>query len=143
MMRWNLHSNVCDVLALGPRTAGRLATVGIRTVAELVAAKPQAIVVRLHEDLISVDTFVAWQCEARLILTFPELPPAASRLLAAVGFDCAERIEHCTPTELLAAIEMSQQKTSVDWLAKTTLPTIAEVGEWIHLARQTKKSFAA
>ncbi len=143
MMQWNLQSNVCDVLALGPRTAGWLATVGIRTVMELLVAKPQAISIRLCETSISVDAIAAWQCEARLILALPELPTSASRLLAAVGYDRAECIGNCTPTELLAAIETAQKKNPTCWLANTTLPTVSEVGEWIHLAQQINKSFAA
>ncbi len=142
-MQWKLQSNVCDVLALGPRTAGRLATVGIRTVAELVAAKPPTIVPRLREDSITVDVFVAWQCESRLILALPQLPSSAARLLAAAEFSSAERIESCTPTELLAEIETAQQKNPAGWLAKTTLPTVAEVSEWIYLAQQTEKIRAA
>jgi len=143
IMQWNLQSNVCDVLALGPRTAGRLATVEIRTVAELLAAKPQTVVVRLCEGSITPDILIAWQYEASLIVALPQLPASAARLLAAAGFRSAERIGYCTPTELLAAIETTQQKKPNGWLAKTTLPTVAEVGEWIHLARESKKSFAA
>ena len=143
MMQWNLHSNVCDVLALGPRTAGRLATVGIRSVAELLAAKPLVVVGRLREVSISVDVFAAWQSEARLILALPKLPTMAVRLLAAAGLSSAERLGDCTPTQLLAAIETAQQKNPVGWLAETALPTVAEVGEWIHLARQSEKLRAA
>ena len=142
-MQWNLQSNVCDVLALGPRTAGRLATVEIRTVAELLAARPQAVVLRLSELSITLEVVTAWQCEARLVLALPQLPALAARLLAAAGFGSAERIGLCTPTELLAAIETAQQKTSAGWLAKTTLPTVAKVGEWIYLAQQSKKTLAA
>jgi len=142
-MQWNLQSNVCDVLALGPRTAGQLATVGIRTVAELVMARPQVIAARIDKKSVTADVLSAWQCEARLILALPQLPTLAVRLLAAARFGSADRITHCTPTELLAAIETVQQNNLNGWLAETTLPTITEVGQWIHLAAQTKKSFAA
>ena len=143
MIQWNLHSNVCDVLALGPRTAGRLATVEIRSVAELLAAKPQAVVARLRESAISFEVFIAWQCEARLVLALPQLSSAAARLLAAAGFGSVQRIGHHTPTQLLAAIEAAQQKNTVGWLAEMTLPTVVEVSEWIRLAQRTEKFCAA
>ncbi len=142
-MQWNLQSNVCDVLALGPRTAGQLATVGIRTVAELVAAKPQAVASRLRETSITVAVLSAWQCEALLILALPQLQASAARVLAAAGYHSRERIAHCTPIELLASIETAQQKTPGGWLAKTELPTVAKVSGWIHLAQQTEKIRAA
>ena len=147
-MEWNLHSNVCDVLALGPRTAGKLATIEIRTVTELLAARPQVAAARISEKLMTADTIAAWQRESQLLIAMPQLPPAAARLLAAAGFGTAHRLGLCSPTELLAAIETAQKKNVVaknaaGWLAETTLPTVSEVGEWIHLARETKKSFAA
>ena len=148
MMEWNLQSNVCDVLALGPRAAGQLATVGVRTVAELVAARPQVVAARIGEKLMTAEVISAWQCESRLILALPQLPAEAARVLAAAGFGSAHRIGLCSPTELLAAIETTHKKNLtaknvVGWLAETALPTIAEVGEWIHLAQPTKISRAA
>jgi len=158
MMEWNLQSHVSDVLALGPRTAGQLAAVGIRTVDELVAARPYVSTARMGEKAITADVFSAWQCESRLILALPQLPSEAARLLAAAGFGSAHRIGLCSPTELLAAIETAKQKaiaeknvaeknvvekSAVSWLAETALPTIAEVSEWIRLAGQTKISRAA
>ena len=142
-MQWNLHSNVCDVLALGPRAAGKLATIGIRTVAELAAARPQVAAARISEKPITADVIAAWQRESQLRVALPQLPAEAARLLAAAGFGTAHRLRLCSPTELLATIETAQQKNAANWLAETPLPSIAEASQWIHLARETKKSFAA
>lgn len=143
MMQWNLRSNVCDVLGLGPRVAGLLATVGIRTVAELLAAKPQAVGGRLRDRSLTTSTITAWQCEAQLILALPELPSTAARLLAAVGLDQARKISQFTPTELLANFEAAQLQNPDGWLAKTMLPTVAEVGNWIYLAQASENFHAA
>ena len=142
-MRWNLNSNAGDVLSLGPRTAGRLATVGIRSVAELLAAKPPAVARRLQEQLLSPQVFAAWQYEARLILELPQLPGAAARLLAAAEIGNVERIRHCTPTELFAMLEAAQQSCPESWLAETDLPSISELSGWIQLAQLPEKTFAA
>ena len=142
-MQWNLQSNACDVLSLGPRTAGRLATVGITTVAELIAAKAPVVAERLDARSIVAETFAGWQREAQLIVGLPELPPTAARLLAAVGLATAEHIRHSTPTELLAALETGQQKNSTGWLAQTTLPSVTEVSRWIRIAAEPQNSYAA
>jgi len=142
-MQWNLQSNAGDVLSLGPRTAGQLAVVGIRTVAELVAASPHAISRRLNEKAISAEIVSEWQRESQLIVALPQLPAKAARLLAAAGFASAKKVGYSTPTELLAAFETAGQNNSASWLAETTLPTIAEISLWIRLAGQIQKSYAA
>lgn len=143
IMRWNLHSNACDVLALGPRTAGQLATVGIRTVNDLLVAQPQVVARRLADSSISSLVLSQWQREAALIVELPELPTDAARLLAAADFARTERIASSTPTELLAALELARQSGTNDWLASIPLPSVAEASLWIEIARQAQKSFAA
>ena len=142
-MRWTLHSNVGDVLALGPRTAGRLRTVGIETVQQLVTAKPPAVAQRLGAGSITAEVLAEWQREAALLLDAPQLSSDAARLLAAAGFRCPEKISRYSPTELLATIEAAQQEHTADWFAETTLPTITEVSQWIHATQSGKKSQAA
>ncbi len=141
-MRWNLHSNACDVLGLGPRTAGQLATVGIRTVSELLAASADVAARRLRSPVISASALSAWQIEARLILELPNFPAEAARFLAAAGVPSAQRIRQLTPTEILALLETAQKKSD-GWLATTSLPTVSTVSDWILLARDAEKSYAA
>jgi len=139
-MLWNLQSNASDVLALGPRTAGQLARVGISTVAELLAAKPQSVVWRLAMD---IDVFGAWQREAQLILALPQLPAVAARMLAEVGLSSVVEINRYAPTQLLAELETAQQKKLGGWLAQTTLPTVVEISNWIRAAQPDEKFYAA
>lgn len=131
MVNWTLTSNACDVLGLGPRAAGRLATVGVRTVNDLLAAKPQAAA----DQQFSADTIASWQREARLIVSLPTLPNDAARILAAVGVSSAERLARSTPTELIAKLEAFwREANSQSWLAQKAKPTSAEVCSWISIA---------
>jgi predicted RecB family nuclease len=131
MVNWTLQSNACDVLGLGPRAAGRLATVGVRTVADLLAAKPQAAADKQY----SADTIAAWQREARLIVSLPTLPNEAARLLAAAGVSSAERLARSTPTELIAKLEaLWRDADSQSWLIRQAKPSSAEVCAWIAIA---------
>ncbi len=133
MVIWTWQSNACDVLGLGPRAAGRLATVGVRTVAELLAAKPQAAADRQF----SAETIAAWQREARLLVAVPQLPTDAARILAAVGIACPERLARSTPTELIAKVEaLWRSVESNSWIAVKAKPTTAEICAWIAFAHQ-------
>ncbi|MEM8945883.1 MAG: DUF4332 domain-containing protein [Planctomycetota bacterium] len=140
-MRWKLHSNAGDVLALGPRTAGRLASVGIRTVADLLSASAHVVATRLRN--FDADQITTWQREASLLVAIPDLSDEAARLLATADCGCVETLAASTPTELFAKLEAARQTTEDRWLVEALMPTIATVSAWIQLARESKKSRAA
>lgn len=145
MPQWTPQSNAADVLSLGPRTAGLLMRVGVRTVVELLAAKPQVVARRLGEDeRFRAEIIELWQREARLVLAMPTLPSHAARVLAAIGVSSREKIARSTPTELLGAFEMaSEQGRCGDWLEKKLPPSISEWASWIRCAQSTLADFAA
>jgi hypothetical protein len=140
MVTWTFQSNACDVLGLGPRAAGRLATVGIRTVTELLAAKPQMAA----DKQFSAETIAAWQREARLVVTVPELPSEAARVLAALDVASAERLARSTPTELIAKVEaLWREQYQHSWLRGKAKPSAGEICEWIKFAQQQVVASAA
>jgi len=144
MPQWNLHSNVADVLSLGPRTAGRLMQVGVRTVADLLAAKPRVVARRIHEGLFSAEVIELWQREAQLVLAVPTLPGDAARVLTAIGYHSAEKITRSTPTELLGAFEATTKTGSMGAPAeKTSPPTISELAVWIRCVQSSINDLAA
>ena len=139
MVTFTWQSNACDVLGLGPRAAGRLATVGVRTVAELWAVQPQAAADRQF----SVETIAAWQREARLLVGVPELSSDAARVLAAIEVASAERLARSTPTELIAKIEaLWRDALPESWVAKKIKPSTAEICAWIGLANQQHQNLS-
>lgn len=140
MVAWTLQSNACDVLGLGPRAAGRLATVGVRTVAELLAVSTQTAA----DKQFSAETIAGWQREARLVVSVPELAGDAARILAAIEIASSERLARSTPTELIARIEaLWRDQQSHTWLAIVTRPTTAEICAWIGYAQHDARANAA
>lgn len=140
MVQWTLQSNACDVLSLGPRAAGRLATVGVRTVAELLAVKPQAAADRQF----SAEMVAAWQRESRLVIALPQLPSDAARILAAIGVSSVEQLLHATPTQLIAEIEsLWREEDAKSWKNVLEKPTVRAVCAWIGVAHQANSSRAA
>jgi len=141
---WTLESNVADVLALGPRTAGRLLRLGVRSAGNLLAAKPHEIAERLKDSRFSAETVAEWQREARLLIEAPELPSDAARLLAAAEYSAAERVARATPTELLAALErLSEDPNRSGWVAQQAKPDVIEVNTWIRCAQHSLAARAA
>jgi hypothetical protein len=139
MIRWNSLSNACDVLGLGPRAAGRLASVGVRTVADLLAASPATLADRKYTDT----TIAAWQCEARLTLAVPELGPA-TRVLAAIGIQSVEQLQRTSPFELVARCEsLWQAESSPSWLVTQPMPAMSDLCRWIELAQEKTTTRAA
>ena len=144
MTRWNYHSNVADVLSLGPRTAGKLMQVGVRTARELLQAKPHALAARLQEQQFAVDLIAAWQREAQLLLELPELDADAARVLAALGYCRKEAIARTTPTELLATWESAlREQPQTSWLRQRPRPSVSEVNSWIQQAHASSPARAA
>ncbi len=144
MTRWTHQSNVADVLSLGPRIAGRLTQLGVRTVTQLLAAKPQAVAERLQDERFSSRIVADWQRETRLLVDAPGLPAEAARRLAAAGFSSAQRIARFTPTELLSELEKSCRAADAsEWLPQQPKPSVKEVNAWIRCAQQAQKNLAA
>ena len=141
MIRWNAKSNVADVLSLGPRTAGRLGQVGIRTADDLLRASPEAVASRLRLDAACVRS---WREETRLVLEIPELAGTPASLLAAVGIGSSEKLERSTPLEVVSKIEaLRRSPDAPTWLLETALPRADEVAEWIGAPRKKANRLAA
>lgn len=144
MAHWNYQSNAADVLSLGPRTAGRLLQLGVRSVRDLLAAKPQAVAQRLQDERFTAETVADWQREAQLLIEAPSLPTEAARLLAVVGYSSAQRVARATPTELLAALEqLADQPHRAKWISQQPRPGVQEVNTWIRCAQQSLAARAA
>ncbi len=136
------QSNVADVLSLGPRTAGLLLRLGVRSVTQLLAAKTQAVAERLGDSRFNAEIVADWQREARLLIEAPTLPAEAARLLAIAGFSASHRVARATPTELLAAIEQLVEQLADDperasWVSQQPRPSVKEVNTWIRCAQQS------
>ena len=117
---------------------------GVRTVADLLAVKPQAIGLRIGDEEFDSESIEAWQREAELVIAAPHLPSQAARVLAIVGFHNPARIARSTPIELLAAIEVAvDQEHRASWLRKNSRPSVSELADWIRCAQQSLTDWAA
>jgi hypothetical protein len=141
MMQWMANSNVADVLSLGPRTAGRLALVGVRTAGQLLDADAAGLALRLAVPQLSSEQLACWQREARLLLAIPGLSCETAQLFVAIDWLRPERIARGTPTELLASVEeKKQEKNCPNWLKNSAMPSVLEASDWIFLVQESSGS---
>ena len=144
MMEWNLRSNVADVLSLGPRTSAKLLRLGVQSVEHLLVAKPHLLSVRLADERIDWKTIACWQREVQLSLSIPQLNACATRLLAVAEFSSLGKIAHCSPTELIAALEqLPAEQKKIAGRTDEGLPDFAEVSDWIACAQKNLRDRAA
>lgn len=99
-----LDDDVVDAPSIGPRTAERLRPVGIRTVRDLLRARPARIAEGAGARHITPDRVLAWQQQARLVCTVPWLRGTHAQLLVGAGYTSAKMIAEADLDAMMAAI---------------------------------------
>jgi predicted flap endonuclease-1-like 5' DNA nuclease len=90
--------------AIGAKTAARLASAGIETVADLLAAEAGALAARLDVGHISAAVVRDWQDQARLMMAVPGLRGTHSQLIVGAGYRTARALAAAEASALSAAI---------------------------------------
>lgn len=129
--------------SIGPKTAARLAAVGLDTVSDLFAADLDAIAKRLNVRHIDAAVLRLWQAQARLVCTVPGLRGHDAQFLTACGVMHIDELESANWEELWSRVEAylktpSGQRT----LREGKPPDAAEVRDWIAAARSTRSAAA-
>jgi predicted flap endonuclease-1-like 5' DNA nuclease len=99
-----LSDNVERAPAIGAKTAARLASAGIKTVADLLSSDPGALAARLDVGHISAAVVRDWQDQARLMMAVPRLRGTHSQLIVGAGYRTAQALAAAESSALLAAI---------------------------------------
>ncbi len=124
-----------DAPAIGPKTATRLATVGLLTVNDLMKADPEQIAESVTMRHITAATVRDWQDFARLVMTVPGLRGTHAQLLAGAGFRTRDEIADAEPTELSAAIlRFATTSNGNRILRDGTPPDIEKIKTWVENA---------
>jgi Domain of unknown function (DUF4332)/Zinc dependent phospholipase C len=99
-------SLLADAPSVGNRTAEKLAAIGIRTVAQLLARSPEEIALRLKLGHIKPDTVSEWQIQARLACRVPNLRMLDVKILVACGICEPEDLAKCEALDLLDRVDL-------------------------------------
>jgi hypothetical protein len=137
-------SAVVEAPSIGGKMAERLATVGIRTVADLLNANPESTAQELDLPRVNAATIVRWQAEARLACRIPELRSCGAQLLVACGLTEPEQVAGAKAAELVAKVRaVSRTTAGRRMLRGGAAPSAERVAAWIRHAAHTRPLEAA
>lgn len=135
----NLSSDVESAPTIGPKTAERLAKVGIVTVSDLLEADPEWVATELNHRRIKAADVALWQHQARLVCQVPNLRGHDAQILVACGIQDSAQLATMNATSLFEIVgPFAKSKEGQKLIRGATEPDSAEVEDWIQWARHQR-----
>lgn len=139
-----LNSPVVDAPSIGASMAGQLETLGVRTVADLLAADVDRLARDLGVPRINGVVIRNWQDQARLVCRIPNLRGHDAQILVGCGVTSPEALAQLEPAKLLAqATGLAQSPKGQRILRGSQAPDLAEVTDWIQWSGHSRTLRAA
>lgn len=137
-------SPVVDAPSIGPKTAERLSSAGIRTVADLLHADASSTAAELNVRHISPAAIASWQYQARLVCCIPELRGYAAQLLVACGLVEPDQVANADPEELARQVRgFAKTKEGQRILRDRSAPEAEKIARWVDFATHQRPLEAA
>lgn len=131
--------DIVDAPSIGPRMAERLAPLGLKTVADLLAANPLATAMSLGQRGIDADTVRDWQDQALLVCSIPGLRGTHAQLLVGAGYRTSGAIANAEPDVLCAAVlAFAASGDGQRVLRNGDSPDIERIKSWAENARAAR-----
>ncbi|GGB73068.1 DUF4332 domain-containing protein [Henriciella pelagia] len=131
-----LDSDVVDAPSIGPKTAERLAKIGITTIADLLDANPMDSADALDTGYITPESFADWQDQARLKMALPSLRVHDVQILVGAGYRSLEAVANASASELLkASIAFVETPEARRIISGSSAPDAEEINSWIGMAK--------
>ena len=128
--------DIVDAPSIGPKMAERLHPIGLKTVADLLAASPVVTALALDIRAIDAQTIVDWQDQARLVCTMPGLRGTHAQLLVGAGFRTAAAVAEVEADVLCARVLAFAASTEGHRVLRSgDPPDIEKIKSWLDNAR--------
>jgi predicted flap endonuclease-1-like 5' DNA nuclease len=135
---------VVQAPSIGPKTARRLETLGVKTIADLLALEPEQGEAAIDAGHISAQTIRDWQAQALLACTVPGLKSREAQALAACGVKDAVDLARRDAVELCDAVArwgLSEEGQRA-W-GNAPAPNEDDVATWIARAKRVAQTGGA
>lgn len=130
--------------SIGPKTAKLLERCGVTTVASLLEAQPEQLATEIGDRRYDADTIAAWQHQARLCCTVPQLRGHDAQFLVACDICTVEELARANSAELFQKVEKYVATPAGERILRGgDRPDLKEVTEWIARAGQGTQQRAA
>lgn len=134
-----LASPVVDAPSIGPKTADRLAEVGIQSVSDFLQADAHSLAVLLAVNYINPKLIQDWQDQARLAVSIPGVRGHDVQLLVASQIRTVEQLVEQIPQKLLnRVLSVALSPAGQRILRDSQPPDLEEVEDWIAWARNAR-----
>ncbi|WP_437187721.1 DUF4332 domain-containing protein [Planctomicrobium sp. SH668] len=144
--KFYLHqdSPIVDAPSIGPRMAERLNAIGIETVSDLLSQIPADVSHRLKRREVTPETVLAWQQQANLVCSVPQLRGHDAQVLVACRIVAPEALASMSANKLFAIVSpFVNSREGARLLRSSRVPDLEEVTDWIHFAQHARPLKAA
>ncbi|MDX2204726.1 MAG: DUF4332 domain-containing protein [Hyphomicrobiaceae bacterium] len=128
-----------DVVAapsIGPKTAERLYTHGVKTVRDLLKAEPEALAALIDVRHFDSRTIAGWQRQAELVCKIPGLRGTHAQLLVGAGYKTPDAIAEADAEKLCAdVLAFAKSADGQRVLRDGEPPDIEKIKGWLQAAR--------
>ncbi len=127
--------------SIGPKMAERFAGLGVKTVADFLAANPPALAARLADRRIDAAMIEQWQAQARMVMTVAGLRGTNAQLLTGAGYNTAAAVAAADPDKLAAAVIAYAAGAEGQRLLRDSPPPEPDkIKGWVAMARAAARA---
>jgi predicted flap endonuclease-1-like 5' DNA nuclease len=134
-IRLSREAMVVDAPSIGPKTAGRLSVIGVKTVGDLLSLAPEDAAQRIKASHINAGIIKDWQAQALLACSVPDINGTSAQILVGAGVYSVDDLATTDLDSLMDAIELFASSNEGERLLRDGTPPPRErVKGWIEAA---------
>lgn len=134
-VRLNPESDIVDAPSIGPKTAGRLSVIGVKTVGDLLALAPEDAAHRIKASHINAGIIKDWQAQAVLACSIPDLSGTNAQILVGAGIYSVDDLAAIDLDSLVDAVELFATSNEGERLLRDgARPDRSRLKGWIEAA---------
>lgn len=136
-----LEDDIERAPSIGPRTAERMAPLGVKTVADFLAADAATVASGMSSRWVTAKTVALWQDQCRLMLDVPGLRGTHAELLAQSGYRSGESLAATDADKLCAdVLAFAATPAGRRLLRDGAPPDVGRIKGWLSAATEARRA---